>query len=163
MFNLNIWNIIWTQQMCLFIFGDTLMGWWFKTLRMCWYKSMKPFLDNLELVIKKYLWSLYDSFSSIDSISNEQVLIGMSKYIYSHNYISVFVLICYLLFYSNDNCNFNEFLYLVIFKTWIWYRRIYMEFSKQCCPECLADYTYVDYVYYKNMTDIPNKILIISY
>ena len=52
---------------------------------MSWYKSMKPFQDNLELVINKYLCSLNDSFPGIDSISNKQVLSGMGKYNYSNN------------------------------------------------------------------------------
>ena len=52
-----------------------------------WYISMNSFQDKLELVIKKYLCKFHDSFPGIDCISNEQVLIGMSKYNYSHNYI----------------------------------------------------------------------------
>ena len=48
---------------------------------------MNSFQDKLELVIKKYLCKFHDSFPGIDCISNEQVLIGMSKYNYSHNYI----------------------------------------------------------------------------
>ena len=61
-----------------------------KILRMSCYKSMKTFQDNLELVINKYLCSLHDLFPGIDSISNKQVLSGMIKYNYYHNYISTF-------------------------------------------------------------------------
>ena len=57
------------------------MGSRFKILRMSWYKSMKPFQDNLELVMKKYLFSWHDSFPGVDTFSNDQVLSSMSKYI----------------------------------------------------------------------------------
>ena len=32
----------------------------------------------------------------------------------------------------------------------------YMEFSRKCCIGCMPDYTYGYYVYFNNMTDIPN-------
>ena len=33
----------------------------------------------------------------------------------------------------------------------------YMEFSRNCCIDCMPDYTYGDYVYFRNMTDTPNE------
>ena len=61
----------------------------FKILKTSWYTSMKPFWDNLDRVIKKYLCSLHDSFPGVDSYSNIQVLCGMSRYISSYNYILI--------------------------------------------------------------------------
>ena len=58
---------------------------------------MKPFRYNLELVIKKYVCSLHDLFPGVDYSSNDQVLSGMSNYIYSYNYISIFFIV-YLYF-----------------------------------------------------------------
>ena len=77
----------------------SFLGSQFKILRMSWYKSMKLFWDNLVLVINKYLWSLNHSFPGSDSISNEQVLSGTSKYNSSHNWISIFIWIVYLFLY----------------------------------------------------------------
>ena len=61
----------------------------FKTLRMSWYKIMKPFRDILELVINKYFCSFNDSFPGVDSYSNDQVFSGISNYFSSYNYISI--------------------------------------------------------------------------
>ena len=65
------------------------------------YKSMKPFRYNLDLVIKNMFFSLHDSFPGIEYISDKQVFSGMSKYNYSHNYISI-VLIGYLFIEKNQ-------------------------------------------------------------
>ena len=51
----------------------------FKILRISWYKCITPFLDNLQLVMCKYLFHLHDSFPGINYISNKQVLSGTSK------------------------------------------------------------------------------------
>ena len=78
---------------------------------MSWNKSMKPFRDNLELVTKKYLCSFYDSFPGIDSISNEQVLSGMSKYNYSYNYNSIsFELAIYLFTLTRIKISMNLYI-----------------------------------------------------
>ena len=52
---------------------------------------MKPFWDNLVLDMKKYLCSFNDSLPNIDSISNEQVLSGTSKYNYYHNQNLIYI------------------------------------------------------------------------
>ena len=57
---------------------------------MSWYNSMNPFGYNLELVIKKYLCILHDSFPGIDYSSNYQLLSGIGKYNSSYNHISFF-------------------------------------------------------------------------
>ena len=58
----------------------------FNILRMSLYKSMKPFQDNLEEVIKKYFCSFHYSLTGTESTSNKKVLIGMRKYNSSCNY-----------------------------------------------------------------------------
>ena len=70
------------------IISDIFSGVTIQKLRMTWYKSMKQFRNTLELVIKKWLCSLRDSFPGIDYISNKKVLSGMSKCNYSYSYIS---------------------------------------------------------------------------
>ena len=45
---------------------------------------MKPFLNKMELVIKKYLCSWHDALPGVEYSSNDEVLSGiMSKYISS--------------------------------------------------------------------------------
>ena len=39
----------------------------FKLLSMYWYRSMKPFRNNLMLVMKKFLYSLHKSLPEVDS------------------------------------------------------------------------------------------------
>ena len=54
-----------------------------KILSMSWYKSIKPFQNNLKLVIKKYLCSGNDPLPGVEYSSNDQVFSGiMTKYIY---------------------------------------------------------------------------------
>ena len=60
---------------------------------MSWYKFMTPFQDKLQLVINKYFFQCHDSFPGIDYISNKEMLIGMSKYNYSHNHLDFFDLL----------------------------------------------------------------------
>ena len=71
-------NLMTTLLVSLLI---SLVGYQFKLLRMSWYKCMTPFRDHLHLVINKYLCPFYYSFAVIDYKSNEETLIGMSKYI----------------------------------------------------------------------------------
>ena len=52
---------------------------------------MKPFWDNLELVLKKYLHNLNDSFPGIDYYQNKEILSGAIKYNSSHDYIFLFL------------------------------------------------------------------------
>ena len=78
-------NILNSMKSFLLSLEISFMGSQFKILRMSWYKSMKQFRDNLELVIKIYLCSLYYPFPGIDYVANEQVLSGMSKYNSYHN------------------------------------------------------------------------------
>ena len=59
----------------------SFMGSQLKTLIMSWYKCMTPFRNHLQLVIEKYLFQFNDSFPSIEYKSNEELLIGMSRYI----------------------------------------------------------------------------------
>ena len=71
-----IWSICVTKTQCkssIEIFGNILnstnafilslviyfLGSQFEIVRMSWYKSMKTFWDNIELVIKKCFWSLH--------------------------------------------------------------------------------------------------------
>ena len=108
---------------------------------------MKPFWDNLELVINKYLSTFYSSFLSIEYISNKQVLSGKIIYNSSYNYIPI-LFEFYFNFVSDDNFNFNEFVDLIAFKRLIWYKGMYESFNKFCIG-CMAAYTYGDYIYLK--------------
>ena len=47
------------------------VGYRFKRMIISWYKYMTPFLDNIRLVTKKYLWQWHDSFHGIDYNSNK--------------------------------------------------------------------------------------------
>ena len=59
---------------------------------------MKPFQDNLDLAIDKYLCSLHYSFPGVDSSSNNQVLSGMINCNSYYNYSSImFELFIYIL------------------------------------------------------------------
>ena len=78
----------------------------------------------------------------------------MSKYNSSYNYISIFFNWIFM-FYLNDNWILNEFVYLIAFNRWIWYRGIYGIFNFFCIG-CMAAYTSGDYVYFKNMANITN-------
>ena len=51
----------------------------FKLLRMSWYKIMKPFRENLKLVINKYLCGMHDYFTGVDSSSKNIMLSVTSK------------------------------------------------------------------------------------
>ena len=92
---------------------------------------MKPFRGNLVLVINKYLCILHISFPGIDSISNEQVLSGMSKYNSYHNcnyifdwigyFISTQIIIevsihFYIWFHSTDESDKEE--YMEFLRNW---------------------------------------------
>ena len=48
---------------------------------------MKPFKNNLELVMKKYFSCCYDAFPGVGYSSIDLMLSGMSKYISPYNYI----------------------------------------------------------------------------
>ena len=67
----------------------SFVGLQLKILRISWYTSMEPFQTNLDLVINKCLYSCHASSPGFDSYSNDQIIIGMSKYIYSYNYIPI--------------------------------------------------------------------------
>ena len=56
---------------------------------MSWYTSMKPFRTNLELVMIKYMCSWYDSIPRVEYSLNDQMLIGMSKYVCFYNFIPI--------------------------------------------------------------------------
>ena len=71
----------------------------FKLLNISWYRSMKPFIANLKLVIKKPLCIWHDYFIVFDYSSNNDMLNGMSMYI------------C---FYHFNTISF-EFLYMIYF------------------------------------------------
>ena len=72
------------------------VGFKFKILRISWYKCMKPFRYNLQLIINKYLCQCHNSFPVIEYNSNQEVLSGMSKYNYSQNQLNIFELAIYL-------------------------------------------------------------------
>ena len=66
-------NYQYLNSMTIFILSLVIyfVGSWFKLLRMSWYKCMKPFRDNLQLAINKYLCPFHDSFPGIEYKSNE--------------------------------------------------------------------------------------------
>ena len=67
-----------------------------------WYKCMKPFLNNLEIVINKYLCSFHYSFLFYGSSTNNQMLSGIiSKCTSSYNYIKILLGVLIYIF-SND-------------------------------------------------------------
>ena len=57
----------------------SFVGSGFKVFIMSWYKCMTQFLENIQMVIKKYLCQCHASFPGSDYISNEEVSSGMSK------------------------------------------------------------------------------------
>ena len=77
---------------------------------------MKPFSDHLELVINKYLCSVYDSFPDFDSYSIYQLLSGMSKYNHSYDCSSIcWVLLLY----------FTQIIIEIAMNLYIWLNSIY--------------------------------------
>ena len=44
----------------------TFVGYPFKIFRMSWYRCITPFLDNLQIVIKIYLFQCHDLFPGFD-------------------------------------------------------------------------------------------------
>ena len=76
----------------------SFVGYHFKILRKSWCNFMTPFIEKLQLVIKKYLCQCHNSFPGIVYNSNKEVLIGMSRYNYSQNHLN-FILKCLFIFY----------------------------------------------------------------
>ena len=68
-------------------------------------------LTNLGLFIKIYWCSWNYSFPWVESSSNDQILSGMSRYIYFYSNISIYFDFLNL----SDMWNVNEFLYLISF------------------------------------------------
>ena len=124
----------------------SFLGSQFKILRMSWYTYMKPFLDHLELVMKKYLSSVYDSFPGFDSYSIYQLLSGRSKYNYSYDFSSIFwVLFLY----------FTQIIIEIAINLYIWLNSIYesntdsyMKFPNKCCIGCISAYTSSRHLYF---------------
>ena len=62
------------------------VGSWSKSLRVYWYRSIKPFRTNLKLVLKEYLCIWHESFPGVDSYSSDLMSSGMIKYTSSYNF-----------------------------------------------------------------------------
>ena len=73
-YNLNLMNAFLLSLVISFLVSQL------KISRISLYKSMKPFRDKLDIIIRKYLCSFHDRLPGIDSISNEKLLIAISKY-----------------------------------------------------------------------------------
>ena len=103
--------------------------------------------------------SLHDSLPGIESLK-KQVLSGTSEYNYYHSYI--------LIFFELAIKKQTQTIIEISMHLYIWLHSIdksdteeYMEFSRKCCIGCMEAYTYGDCVYFNNMTDKPNNIIII--
>ena len=72
-----------------------------KLFIMSWYISMKLFLTNLKLVMKKYLCNWYEYFPWVDYSSNYRMLSEMIKDIYFYGFNSIIFEFLYLFFTQN--------------------------------------------------------------
>ena len=73
------------------------MGSVLKLLSMSWYKSMKPFQNNLKLVIKKYMCIWHEYLPGVDSSSNDIRLVSSQD---THFSIRDFILVHYKVVHS---------------------------------------------------------------